>query len=416
MGAPGRRLILQVKWGPQASRKAVVEPGQVLRVGRAVEAGLSLEHDASLSEAHFEVGWDGRSGWLRDLGSAQGTRVDGQRVDRGEVGHGTWVRAGSTDWCVYVERATPPPEEGLQEEAGRQARAGAVLALLRQERLPLFAVLDAARDRRVLQLLRESVEECRSLYEGTEGEVLEEQAPHLVHLPPGSELLELLVREGWGKSWGVYLTCTLPLLEVRRHLRKLLRVRLEGREGWYYLRFYDPRVLRALWPTCGEAQRQQLLGPLRSLVLECEAEQVVRLEADRAAAYPQPARGYPLEMSQAQLFALREGARTDFIQRVAQELSERMAEDLAVHGCTQPPQVEARVRRAVVEAESHGITQQEDPRLYVQLTVLLLPGLAREKRWPWAEEILKDPELTGTQKVNALQERVLFGDPWGKRE
>lgn len=81
----------------------------------------------------------------------------------------------------------------------REAQVSQALTLLRAEadKAPLFALLDAARDRRILELCRESVEEHRSLYDGLEGEKLAEAAPYLVAFEPGSRLLEALVREGW---------------------------------------------------------------------------------------------------------------------------------------------------------------------------------------------------------------------------
>jgi len=38
-----------------------------------------------------------------------------------------------------------------------------------------------------------------------------------VRLPKESTLLETLVRQGWGKNWGVYLTSDQSLEELRKH-------------------------------------------------------------------------------------------------------------------------------------------------------------------------------------------------------
>lgn len=42
----------------------------------------------------------------------------------------------------------------------------------------LYAIVDTARDDRILELLREHVEPHKSLYEGAEGESLDEVAPY----------------------------------------------------------------------------------------------------------------------------------------------------------------------------------------------------------------------------------------------
>lgn len=274
--AATRHAMVQVRWGPMACCKAVVAPGQVLRVGRAESMGLAVPHDKELAEAHFELSWSGSQGWLKSLQGPQGTLLEGQPVEQGEVSNGAWVRAGQTDFAVYFERTTPPrePEQPAPPEpVASKARA---LEVLRRQQAPLYAILDAARSERVLQLLRESVEEYRSLYEGPQGDVLADVAPYLVSLPDkDSWLLEALVQEGWGADWGVYLTSAQPLVEVRRHLRKLLMVEAEGGEGRLYFRFYDPRVLGPFLSTCPEETRQAFFGAIERFLLSGPSGEVV---------------------------------------------------------------------------------------------------------------------------------------------
>lgn len=141
---------------------------------------------------------------------------------------------------------------------------------------PQFALLDAARDPRVLSLLQGSEEKYQSLYEGAQGEELAAFAPYLVQIPAESSLLETMVQEGWGKSWGVYLTCGLPFEKVRRHLRKFLLVQTEdGRQ--LYFRFYDPRVLRAIVPTFAHDEAARFFGPIASFLMEDQDQRVLLL-------------------------------------------------------------------------------------------------------------------------------------------
>ena len=171
----------------------------------------------------------------------------------------------------------------MSREAGPKGKAAhgqeQVLAALRAEGSPLFAVLDAARESRVLRILQRSNHEYESLYEGPQGQELAEVAPYLVRLPARSQVLEQLVRGGWGKSWGIFLTSTLPFKETRRHLRKFLKV-LDGSSGQQlYFRFYDPRVLRVFLPTCTAEQRAMFMGPLDCLLLEGEDGALLRFSA-----------------------------------------------------------------------------------------------------------------------------------------
>jgi hypothetical protein len=142
-----------------------------------------------------------------------------------------------------------------------------VREVLRQRPEPLFALLDAARSPNVLELLRDGREEYQSLYEGPKAEEWAAFAPYLVALPPGSRLLEDVVRGGWGQSWGVYLSCRQPLGEVRKHLRHFLRVQLEGGPRVLF-RFYDPRVLRVFLPACGSEEAETFFGPVRTYLME----------------------------------------------------------------------------------------------------------------------------------------------------
>jgi hypothetical protein len=142
-----------------------------------------------------------------------------------------------------------------------------LLALFRREFQPLFALLDAARDPMILKLLLESKEEYQSLYQGAQGEKLVNFAPYLVRLPQQSPLLEKLVVNGWGKSWGVFLTCDKSLQEVRSHFRHFLMVKTEAGKDLYF-RFYDPRVLGAFLPSCTSDEIKKFFGPVRSFLLE----------------------------------------------------------------------------------------------------------------------------------------------------
>ncbi len=125
---------------------------------------------------------------------------------------------------------------------------------------PLYAVLDGARDPRILELLHEAPDEHRSLYEGTRGEALEAVAPYLVRFRDDSGLLERLVLEGWERRWGIFLATPASFREARRHLRRFLMVEVEDTLQRLYFRFYDPGVLREFLPTCTVRQVAELLG------------------------------------------------------------------------------------------------------------------------------------------------------------
>ncbi|MFY0539101.1 DUF4123 domain-containing protein [Nannocystis pusilla] len=123
--------------------------------------------------------------------------------------------------------------------------AAAVAALTELERGRdtgnLYAIIDAARSDRALQLVEESIDPYASLYDGELGRAFDDIAPYLVHLQPSSRLLERLVTEGWGDAWGIYVESGAGFDKVRRHFRQFLKVEVEGEARPMFFRFYDPR-------------------------------------------------------------------------------------------------------------------------------------------------------------------------------
>ncbi len=279
-------LTLRIETGDAAGRVIPVPAGPMLRFGRLNTADVRLSDDPTLSGEHFGVRCDDGGGFVQDLGSRFGTLVNGTKVAEAALRDGDEIRAGRTAFSVSLvgvpidtphlgtlalappgtvialPSAPPPPAPPLSP-----AKAAA-LAHLRGLPGPLYAILDAACEPSVPGRLDRSGLEYESLYEGGRGDELAAFGPWLVGLPAGTPFLDELVRDGWGKSWAVYLTCDVALPEVRRHLRKFLIVKLaDGRQ--VYFRYYDPRVLRTYLPTCTAAEVAEFVGPVRRYACEC---------------------------------------------------------------------------------------------------------------------------------------------------
>jgi hypothetical protein len=303
-----QRVIVELVGGPLVGTKKVLAPGGKLRVGRRERADLVVPDD-QMSAPHFEIAWDGSTCTLRDLESVKGTLVGGKQVTReetAELGNGAWIRAGGSDFMVFLEEATPPPmdfeaalldadEEDVAPpvadwlrlnrdkrkavEKARLDRSTAALARLRAEGAPLYAVLDAARSDRIVRLLQESVEEYRSLYEGSQGDALAHVAPYLVSLPPASRLLGRLLEEGWERRWGSFFTSKRSFKDVRRHLRKFLIIADADTRERFYFRFYDPGVIRTFLPTAALRQREEFFGSIEAFWAEGERGELLRFAA-----------------------------------------------------------------------------------------------------------------------------------------
>lgn len=281
-GEAGRGLrsaIVEVRSGQLLGAKAILLPGEALRIGRTEKAHLIVPRDAQMSGLHCEITWDGERCHIRDEGSATGTLVGGERIDReADIPHGSWIVAGETSFSVYFEAHTPPRDAApLAPEIARSAPAA--LEALQREVGRLFAVVDAARDERILELLRESVDDHRSLYEGVKGEALADVAPYLVSFRRGSGLLQRLIEEGWGRSWGIFLVSQSSMKNVRRQFRRFLLVEEDETFARLYFRFYDPRVMREVMPIATTRQKDTLFDGLDAYLLEGERGELLRFEA-----------------------------------------------------------------------------------------------------------------------------------------
>lgn len=82
-----------------AQERIVALTGSSLVIGRGAEAGLRLD-DAGVSRRHAELRLDGSSATITDLGSTNGTRVNGRAVSVSPLQDGDRIGLGTTE-LVY---------------------------------------------------------------------------------------------------------------------------------------------------------------------------------------------------------------------------------------------------------------------------------------------------------------------------
>lgn len=70
-------------------------------IGRGSDADITIS-DAGSSRRHVEILWDGERGMLRDLGSTNGTKIDGQKVRESSLDDGTTFTIGRTELTFRV--------------------------------------------------------------------------------------------------------------------------------------------------------------------------------------------------------------------------------------------------------------------------------------------------------------------------
>ena len=130
-----------------------------------------------------------------------------------------------------------------------------------------WAIVDAARDDRIYGAVYGCHLEKCCLYSGDLPWQLQMTAPYLVQLESNDSFTRYLIREGWGRAWGLFFRSDAGIQELRRHLRGFLRVRDESGKRMIF-RYYDPRVLRAYLPTCLPSELRILFGPITRYLLE----------------------------------------------------------------------------------------------------------------------------------------------------
>lgn len=107
--SPSVQLRLEVCGGPAAGRVVLMEAGALL-VGRASDTDLRIETDQAMSRHHFAIEARGAEFWLLDMGSANGTLLDGRRVDKtGRLRDGDLLEAGQSTFRVSIGTAPRSP-------------------------------------------------------------------------------------------------------------------------------------------------------------------------------------------------------------------------------------------------------------------------------------------------------------------
>jgi hypothetical protein len=288
-------VVLEAVAGPIAGRKIEVRAGTILRLGRTAKSDYAIGEDAYLSGQHFAVECDGSQCRIRDLGSSNGTYINGERVtETVVVNERDSLVAGGSTFTIHIDTTAAAPEKSMAERAttaptatysgsllrldrtiagtpavGAQQWPGfspaqcALLNTLYQEGQNVYAILDATRDSRIPAFLDASGEPFAAIDGRIHG------SPYLVTVPTNARLLDVLIKDGWNHGWGFYATSRVGLEEALSHLRGYVTLHnAQGRALTF--RFWDPRVLRAILPAMTPQEAADFFGPLERMIVEGE--------------------------------------------------------------------------------------------------------------------------------------------------
>ena len=94
------KIVVEVSAGVDAGKKLVIHAGDAFQVGRSPESDLQLANDARVSRQHLKVSCDARRCQMEDLGSTNGTTLNGKPVKTAEVKPGDRLKLGDTQLVV----------------------------------------------------------------------------------------------------------------------------------------------------------------------------------------------------------------------------------------------------------------------------------------------------------------------------
>jgi len=88
----GRQVVATLQLDDGSNRSYTLQPGSNV-IGRGQEGQFRLP-DTGVSRKHIEVNWDGQNAMLADLGSTNGTTVNGTPVQTWQLADGDVIRVG----------------------------------------------------------------------------------------------------------------------------------------------------------------------------------------------------------------------------------------------------------------------------------------------------------------------------------
>src|SRR5690606_28716987 len=86
-------------------------------IGRGSDADVTIT-DAGSSRRHAEILWDGERAMLRDLGSTNGTKVNGEKVREARLPSDTTITIGRTDLVFRIVPVARPDRDDATRAFG----------------------------------------------------------------------------------------------------------------------------------------------------------------------------------------------------------------------------------------------------------------------------------------------------------
>ncbi len=127
-------VVLRVVAGPHTGTEYCFDRHDTFVVGRSSQVQFPVPDDRFLSRDHFLVEFNPPQCFLKDMGSTNGTKLNGQKVDQALLRDGDVVEAGKSRFLIVVNDtsadmpgikcrvcgALPPPDLSIAVVPGEQ--------------------------------------------------------------------------------------------------------------------------------------------------------------------------------------------------------------------------------------------------------------------------------------------------------
>jgi hypothetical protein len=112
-----------------------------------------------------------------------------------------------------------------------------------------------------------------------------------------------------------------------------------------------------------------------------------------------------LRIRQAQMEAFSKSQEDAFVARMVRHLRDDFPEAIATQGLKEQ-ELEPLVRQGMAEAEKYHVIYEDDIESYLECMILLGPRFDQDKRFSWADEILRRSDLDGEEKMRKIDEHL----------
>jgi len=281
--------------------------------------------------------------------------------------------------------------------------------LFSDEESNVYAVLDGASVPDIIQNLAKYKAESICLYRGELEPELAQTAPYLVYLTADSELTDWVL-SGIGHHWGIFAISKANIKDMRKHFRTFLMVYDPDGEPIYF-RYYDPRVLRVFLPTCDDEEMEQVFGPVDNYFLESEDGTSLMSFTEDASDLLTTKRSNMLTIRKEQMDVLSQYMLNQFSDRMELHLTKRYSEQTKKMN---DGQLRELIVKGVEEAEEYDVTDENDVKRFLEYHVEYGRDFGYSSETKWAKQILNNKDLTGTSKMNEVDDYDLFVLTLGK--